>query len=69
MNAAVFQAPSDKEMLRLQIIRLVAILWFSNEAEAATDPFERRLRLNEMQAAIQSARSDIEAMAEGLAIS
>lgn len=47
-------------------VRLVGILFLSNEAEAASDPFERRMRLNELQAAIQAAKSDIEAMAEGL---
>ena len=56
----VTDAPHDNA------IRLVAILAMSNEAEAAKDPFERRLRLNEMQDAIQAAQSDIEAIAEGL---
>lgn len=47
-------------------IRLVAILAMSNEAENAKDPFVRRLKLNELQAAIQAAKPDIEAIAEGL---
>ena len=47
-------------------VRLVAILAMSNKAEASKDPFERRIKLNEMQAAIQAAKSDIEALAEGL---
>lgn len=46
-------------------VRLIAILVLSNEAEAETCPFRRRLALNEMQAAIQAVRDDIEAMAEG----
>ena len=45
---------------------LVAVLAMSNDAEACRDPFERRMRLNEMQAAIQGAKSEIEAFAEGL---
>lgn len=47
-------------------VMLVAILSLSNDAEATQDPFERRLRLNEMQAAIRSAKQEIEAFAEGL---
>lgn len=46
--------------------RLIALLDLSNIAERERDPFQRRLRLNEMQEAIQSAKSDIEALAEGL---
>jgi hypothetical protein len=47
-------------------IKLVALLLMSNEAEAERDPFARRMRLNEMQAAIQAAKPRIEAFAEGL---
>jgi hypothetical protein len=49
-------------------IRLIAILFLSNEAEQARDPFVRRIKLNELQSAIQSAKGDIEALAEGLAL-
>ena len=48
------------------VVRLIAILVMSNEAETAKDPFGRRIKLNEMQAAIQAARGDIEALAEGI---
>lgn len=47
-------------------LMLVAILSMSNDAEAAKDPFERRMRLNEMQAAIRQAKGEIEAFAEGM---
>lgn len=47
-------------------VMLVALLSLSNDAEMAKDPFERRMRLNEMQAAIQLARGEIEAFAEGM---
>lgn len=46
-------------------VMLIAILAMSNDAEARRDPFTRRIALNEMQAAIQSAKSNIEALAEG----
>ena len=45
---------------------LVAILLMSNDAERMSDPFTRRIALNEMQDAIQSAKPEIEAIAEGL---
>lgn len=48
-------------------VLLVAILFLSNEAEKERDPFARRMRLNELQAAIQSAKPQLEAYAEGLA--
>lgn len=47
-------------------IVLVAILGLSNDAEKAKDPFERRMRLNELQAAIQGIKAELEAYAEGL---
>lgn len=47
-------------------VRLVAILCLSNAAEQESDPFRRRIALNEMQAAIQSVRADLEVLAEGL---
>jgi len=50
----------------LNAVRLIAILHMSNEAELARDPFVRRIRLNEMQEAIQAIKPDIEALAEGL---
>lgn len=46
--------------------RLVALLILSNNAEDERDPFQRRLRLNELQAAIQAIRPEIEALAEGM---
>lgn len=48
------------------VIRLMSIMVLSNAVEVETCPFQRRLRLNELQAAIQSAAPDIEAMAEGV---
>lgn len=63
------ELPTDRETARLNSIRLLAILFMSNEAEAARDPFERRLKLNELQAAIQAARPELEIIAEGLALS
>lgn len=54
------------ESPNMNAIRLIAILDLSNIAERERDPFQRRLRLNEMQEAIQSAKPDIEALAEGL---
>ncbi len=68
MRAADFAVPDDREALRLRSIQLVGILVMSNEVELASDPFQRRLRLNEMQEAIQSAKPIIEAIAEGLAL-
>lgn len=68
MEITTFWMGEDPETTRLNAVRLVAFLALSNEAEAATDPFVRRIRLNEMQAAIQAAKSDIEAIAEGLMI-
>lgn len=47
-------------------VMLTAILAMSNEAEAAKDPFQRRIALNEMQAAIQAASKEIVALAEGI---
>ncbi len=50
----------------MNVVRLVALLAMSNDAEREKDPFVRRIKLNEMQAAIQAAKPDIEALAEGL---
>lgn len=49
-------------------VMLVAILSMSNDAERESDPFRRRIKLNEMQAAIQGAKGEIEAFAEGIVL-
>jgi hypothetical protein len=67
LTPSAFDALTDKEALRLLSIRLVAVLVLSDIAELERDPFERRMRINEMQASIQAGRAGIEAIAEGLA--
>lgn len=62
----IFDLPDASETARLNSVRLVSLLALSNEAEWTRDPFERRMRLNELQAAIQAAKTDIEIIAEGL---
>lgn len=47
-------------------LRLVAVLALSNIVEQAPDVFQRKLRLEEMQAAIQAAAAHIEPLAEGM---
>jgi hypothetical protein len=48
------------------VILLIAVLTLSNNVERMTDPFTRRIALNEMQAGIQAARSEMEAYAEAV---
>lgn len=50
-------------------VMLVAILDLSNAAERMQDPFTRRIALNELQTAIQGAKTEIEAFAEGMIFS
>lgn len=47
-------------------VRLVAVLVLSNAVKTAPDVFQRKQRLEEMQAAIQEAAPAIEALAEGV---
>lgn len=67
LTTRVTNSTSAADMLPQRAeLMLVAILSMSNDAEAAKDPFERRMRLNEMQAAIRQAKDEIEAFAEGM---
>ena len=51
---------------RRPVMMLVAILELSNAAEVERDPFARRMRLNEMQDAIQGAKDELETFAEAI---